>query len=147
MELRKSGWLIGSHSHTHPDLRTLSDKELDYELRKSRDILEDILGESVTLFSYPFGLLDERVLDRVAASGYLAAFTSYWSTVKKGPFSLRRIPVFVTDYSIRWKLNPYPLYRALLLTQVGLASAGARLTPLLRRKFPTLAKFLGMKMT
>jgi peptidoglycan/xylan/chitin deacetylase (PgdA/CDA1 family) len=146
LELRKAGWLIGSHSHTHPDLRALSDKELEYELKKSKEILEDILEESITLFSYPFGLLDERVMKKVASAGFLGAFASYWTSGGKGPYAMRRIPVYVTDYSIKWKLNPSLLFRLLLLTQVGLASAGARMTPLLRRKFPILAKLFGIRM-
>jgi peptidoglycan/xylan/chitin deacetylase (PgdA/CDA1 family) len=49
------GWEIGSHTMTHLSLPTLSDSDLDYQLRVSKETLESNLGTSVTSLAYPGG--------------------------------------------------------------------------------------------
>ncbi|WP_156119945.1 polysaccharide deacetylase family protein [Leptolyngbya sp. KIOST-1] len=67
---------IASHSVTHPpDLRTLDDDSLAYEVVESKRRLEEQLGIPIRYFSYPTGYYDERVAEAVAEAGYLAAFT------------------------------------------------------------------------
>ena len=60
-ELRAAGHVVGSHSHTHPVMTRLSDAELREEWTRSRAILEEILGETVTALSIPTGFTSERV--------------------------------------------------------------------------------------
>lgn len=69
-EVADAGLTIGSHSLTHPDMRTLSDDALGEECRASRKCLEDGLGRAVTLFAYPHGAYDARVKAAVQAAGY-----------------------------------------------------------------------------
>ena len=45
--LLADGWEIGSHTMTHPNLTTVSDSQLDYELRMSKQLLETTLNTSV----------------------------------------------------------------------------------------------------
>lgn len=67
---------IASHSVTHPpDLRTLSDEEVVYEVVESKRQLEEKLGIPIQYFGYPTGHYDERVAQAVADAGYLAGFT------------------------------------------------------------------------
>lgn len=67
---------IAAHSVTHPpDLRTLSDAELTYEVAESKRQLEAQLGIPIQYFSYPTGHYDERVAQAVADAGYMAGFT------------------------------------------------------------------------
>lgn len=67
---------IASHSVTHPpDLRSLSDEELVYEVVESKRQLEAQLGIPIQYFSYPTGHYDERVAQAVADAGYMAGFT------------------------------------------------------------------------
>jgi len=58
-ELYEAGNEIGSHSHTHPPLTHLSDRELDFELRKSFDVLKPFNPRTL---AYPFGVYDGRVI-------------------------------------------------------------------------------------
>ncbi len=69
-EVAEAGVEIGSHSLTHPDLRSLSDDVLAQECRTSRMRLEDGVGRKVGLFAYPHGLYDARVKAAVRAAGY-----------------------------------------------------------------------------
>lgn len=46
---------IGAHTVNHPSLAVLSRTEQKIEIKDSIDRLSEILGERVTLFSYPFG--------------------------------------------------------------------------------------------
>jgi peptidoglycan/xylan/chitin deacetylase (PgdA/CDA1 family) len=75
LALRRAGHAIGSHGMRHADVRGLSDAELDDDLRRSQALLEDLLGEPVRHFAYPYGWCDRRAA-RVCAAVYDAA----WST-------------------------------------------------------------------
>ncbi len=55
-EIRRRGHTIGNHTHSHYDLGSLSHENACEEIRLCREILEDILGEPVVHFSYPFGM-------------------------------------------------------------------------------------------
>lgn len=73
-ELDHLGFKIGSHTCSHPsDLKLLYDDQLEYELETSKGIIESVLGHVVTDFCYPRGRQDERIVNAVAAAGYLEA--------------------------------------------------------------------------
>jgi peptidoglycan/xylan/chitin deacetylase (PgdA/CDA1 family) len=71
--LRDAGWEIGSHTRTHRDLATLTDAELDAELRGSREECEAEIGRPCRGLAYPFSSFDARVKRAAAAAGYEAA--------------------------------------------------------------------------
>lgn len=75
-ELQRHGVEFGSHTLTHPWLPSLSDHDLERELRDSKAKLEDLLGVEVSTFAYPYGGVDRRVRSAVAAAGYKLAFTT-----------------------------------------------------------------------
>ena len=58
-ELHAEGMQFGSHTVTHPDLRSLDADQIDYELGYSKEIIEQKLGCAVQSFSYPFGFPEE----------------------------------------------------------------------------------------
>jgi peptidoglycan/xylan/chitin deacetylase (PgdA/CDA1 family) len=71
----ESGYVtIGSHTVHHADLRYLSQEERDSELRDSRALLQTWSGQPVNSFAYPYGYLNAKVEQDVAAAGYLIAF-------------------------------------------------------------------------
>jgi peptidoglycan/xylan/chitin deacetylase (PgdA/CDA1 family) len=55
-EISAAGHIIGSHTHTHRALPQLRRAEAHDEIRRSKEILEDLTGKAVTDFSYPFGM-------------------------------------------------------------------------------------------
>jgi peptidoglycan/xylan/chitin deacetylase (PgdA/CDA1 family) len=59
---------FGAHSRTHPDLTTLSNQELNEEIRGSRDDLAAVTGMPVMSFAYPFGRMNEAVHECVRSA-------------------------------------------------------------------------------
>jgi len=58
-ELHKAGIQFGSHTVSHPDLRSLSPEQIEYELGCSKETIEQKLGAPVESFSYPFAFPEE----------------------------------------------------------------------------------------
>ena len=58
-ELRAEGIEFGSHTVTHPDMRSLEPEQIDYELGYSKEVIEQELGEAIDSFSYPFPFPEE----------------------------------------------------------------------------------------
>ena len=58
-ELHAEGILFGSHTVTHPDLRSLEPEQIDYELGYSKETIEQKLGSSIASFAYPFAFPEE----------------------------------------------------------------------------------------
>ncbi|PVA05335.1 polysaccharide deacetylase family protein [Thalassorhabdomicrobium marinisediminis] len=70
--LAKAGNSIGSHSHFHDDLTTLTPRHLALDLILSRMTLEAITCQPVTWFRAPYLAYNDRVMRGVANAGYLA---------------------------------------------------------------------------
>ncbi|HSA54783.1 MAG TPA: polysaccharide deacetylase family protein [Gemmatimonadaceae bacterium] len=83
--LRSCGHVIGSHSHTHPDIfRDQPRGRMLAEWRDSSAILEDILGEPCLAASVPGGDLSGYVLDTASEAGFRFLFTSEpWFTPQR----------------------------------------------------------------
>ena len=73
-EVAVAGFLIGNHTDTHPDLRTLTDAQVQAEVQNAeRSILLTNGAEVRPLFRFPFGGVDGRVLGLVGNLGYVSA--------------------------------------------------------------------------
>lgn len=69
---------IGSHSHFHGPLAALRVEEILVNLRRSREILNDITAGDVRLVSYPYGgptAVSPEVGRSAREAGFLAGFT------------------------------------------------------------------------
>lgn len=95
LELAALGYTIGCHSHTHQDLTKLSVADLEQEVTGSRKLLEQVLGQRVDAFCYPYGAWDSRVASVVKKAGYDVAFTVDLGGVSAGddPYQLKRVPI------------------------------------------------------
>jgi peptidoglycan/xylan/chitin deacetylase (PgdA/CDA1 family) len=75
--LRSAGHIVGSHSHTHPDIfRSLPRELMTTEWQVSRAILEGLLGEPCVTASVPGGDISRRVLESASDAGIRYVFTS-----------------------------------------------------------------------
>lgn len=73
--LAEGGIAIESHTHGHPDLRTLPDAEIDGECATADGIIERHVGRRPRYFAYPFGHANRRIAERIEKL-YAAAFTN-----------------------------------------------------------------------
>jgi peptidoglycan/xylan/chitin deacetylase (PgdA/CDA1 family) len=75
--LRAAGHLVGSHSHTHPDIyRDLGWERMLVEWRQSSDILAQMLGEPCLAAAVPGGEISSTVLQSAGTAGLRYLFTS-----------------------------------------------------------------------
>src|SRR5690606_32496057 len=70
--LLAAGWEIGSHSVTHSDLKKTK-LGAGNEVRRSKAVLEALLGVPVRSFCYPFGVANQSIKDLVLQAGYDSA--------------------------------------------------------------------------
>jgi len=114
-ELQDEGISFGSHTVTHPDLRSLVPEQIEYELGRSKEIIEDKLGVPVHSFAYPFAFPEEdgdfmRFLsDELQNQGFQNAVTTILGRASRNHscFFLPRLPVNSCDDRpfLRAKLN------------------------------------------
>jgi peptidoglycan/xylan/chitin deacetylase (PgdA/CDA1 family) len=88
-EMRDAGVDIECHSYSHENLHGKGGKAaaevaamgyenwLKKEISESKAIIEKQLGIKVTVFTYPFGIYNQKAREAVKAAGYEAAFTVY----------------------------------------------------------------------
>ena len=90
-----NGMEIGSHSVSHPDLRKLTQAELEQEIAGSRRSIQERLNVPVRFFCYPSGRYDKRVIAALRAAGYWGATTTAGGIVQTTEhlFELRRVRV------------------------------------------------------
>jgi peptidoglycan/xylan/chitin deacetylase (PgdA/CDA1 family) len=98
-EMQAAGMEIGSHTVNHARLTGVDDARLMQELADSKATLEDVLGNTVGSFAYPYGAWDARCAMAVKQAGYTAACTTQtgWALRDNNPYQVRRLTVFNTD--------------------------------------------------
>lgn len=98
--LHTNGFEIAAHSLTHPNMNLIPPEQQLLELKKSKNILEDIIGDVINGFAYPAGHESEQLIQQVKASGY-----KYAVGTRKGvnrnfnPFSIERFGVAESSVS------------------------------------------------
>ena len=71
--VHREGADIQSHACSHRDLTSLPSGELGEELRRSKEALQDGLGDSVEHLAYPFGAVSPGVCLAAREAGYRSA--------------------------------------------------------------------------
>jgi peptidoglycan/xylan/chitin deacetylase (PgdA/CDA1 family) len=105
-QLATEGFIIGSHSHTHPMLASLNDeKEISDELRVSSQIIFNETGKTPQTISYPIGSFDDRVLSLAKQEGYkygLAVEQRFFYSGRDDFFKIPRVELYQEAH---WKLQ------------------------------------------
>ncbi len=101
-EARQRGVTIGAHTVNHPRLATLGSRAQSTEIADSKQHLEEILGESISAFAYPYGsALDftPETETLVAEAGFHFACANQYghNTPPGNRWALRRIWIDSTD--------------------------------------------------
>ncbi|MEN6433546.1 MAG: polysaccharide deacetylase family protein [Smithella sp.] len=104
-ELSKSGICFGSHTVTHPELTSLNNKDIEYEIRQSKIFIEDKIGKTIDAFSYPFKFPDgnkefiKGFRNILQKHGYRHGVSTRIGTTNKNDDVMfrKRIPVNTSD--------------------------------------------------
>ena len=97
LEMHKSNLVeFGGHTLHHVKLNTLTEEEQRYEILENKKYLENILGEKLYSFAYPYGIFNQISKKVVKDIGY-----DYVVATDSGPFlieedlqEIRRIGIF-----------------------------------------------------
>jgi peptidoglycan/xylan/chitin deacetylase (PgdA/CDA1 family) len=81
--LHDGGVAIECHTHRHPDLRKLTDEDIEAECATADSLIEQYVGRKPKYFAYPFGYHDRRVR-RCIETRYAAAFSTRLGALSPG---------------------------------------------------------------
>lgn len=101
---------VGSHTMTHPILPSLSDGEIEAELRDSRRMIEAKLAGPAEFFSYPNGDVDERTLAGVRRYYRAAVACNAQAETRVDPYLMPNVCLPRGVLSLAWKLNHPPAH-------------------------------------
>ncbi len=95
IEMSKAGVTLGSHSRTHPDLRTVSAARLREEMIFSKKAIEDATGRPVETLAYPYGACDGRVKEMARSYFSLACgVTLGFAAPESDAYDLERLDMY-----------------------------------------------------
>lgn len=94
-EMSGAGITFGSHTRTHPDLRTLPSSGVEEELVISKKAIEDAIGRPVDTFAYPYGAYDDTIR-HLAEEHFALACSTTLGFVRpvSDPFALPRLDMY-----------------------------------------------------
>ena len=95
--LQAEGFEIGAHTVSHRCLASLKGEELWKEVRNSKCVLEDMLGQEVPMFCYPNGSYNRRTIRAVKKAGFEGARTVRMLRHSPG-FNAYEMPTTVQAY-------------------------------------------------
>lgn len=93
--LRREGMRFGSHTRSHAALTRVGTRAALEEMRGSRWVLEDLLGEPVRTICYPYSKQNQEVRQLAQDAGYSAGVRGLGrlNSRSQDPFELRRIKI------------------------------------------------------
>lgn len=108
-DLHRLGVDFGAHSATHVKLAEQSPERAREEVFRSKAELEDLLGEPVLNFCYPYGSHDLHTVEAVAEAGFRTAVSCVRAsaTPEDDPLTLPRKAISYGDTlpGVWWKLH------------------------------------------
>lgn len=90
---------VGSHTHTHADLRRVDERTCEEELRRSKDLIEDHLDRPCQHFAYPRSV-GSRASEQIVRRLFRSAALDAWRTNRRDAidrYRLGRTPVLRSD--------------------------------------------------
>ena len=106
--LRAASMPIGSHGMNHVPWRKLPISELNREIAKAKQLLEDVIGASVDAAACPFGAYDRLSLNALQLARFTRVYTSDGGTASSEDWLVARNTIHRWDSpnSVQCMLNP-----------------------------------------
>ncbi|WP_144646656.1 polysaccharide deacetylase family protein [Priestia megaterium] len=76
LNIKNEGHEIGNHAYSHPDMRGLSENQIQLELRKTNEIIKNVLNIKPLFFTPPYGYINQTIINAAAQEDM---FTILWS--------------------------------------------------------------------
>jgi peptidoglycan/xylan/chitin deacetylase (PgdA/CDA1 family) len=98
---------IGSHTVSHINLTNVDESIARREIFESKETLEKVLNQKVTLFAAPYATLNENFTDLFRESGYHRVFLNIptFPATKTDLYILGRIGVEPSDWPLEYRLK------------------------------------------
>jgi peptidoglycan/xylan/chitin deacetylase (PgdA/CDA1 family) len=104
-EIAETGISFGSHTFTHPGLISMKRETIEYEVRHSKEVIEENIGKPVETFSYPFSFPEAHHAFKLmlktclTEAGYACGVSTRVGTAntRDDIFFLKRLPVNSDD--------------------------------------------------
>ena len=98
-EMSRAGMSFGAHTVNHPDLTQIPRADAKFEIKQSKEIIENQIGKPIYTFCYPGGHFNEFVRRQVIDAGYYGACSVRPGTNSNisDQFSLRRTEISGDD--------------------------------------------------
>jgi peptidoglycan/xylan/chitin deacetylase (PgdA/CDA1 family) len=94
-EMHESGFEIGAHTLSHPNLPRLTVGRIETEVYQSKAVIEDVLGAPVACFAYPYGRYDGRSRG-IVQRHFACACSDKLGLITHGsdPYALERVDAY-----------------------------------------------------
>lgn len=94
--LMANGIDVQSGAHSGDDLRSLTNAQVELELKQSRALLEEFTGRTVFAVAYPMGGVNDRIMKSSAEAGYLFGLSTVPSSlISRSDFL--KVPSFLVN--------------------------------------------------
>jgi peptidoglycan/xylan/chitin deacetylase (PgdA/CDA1 family) len=110
LEMKEAGVTFGSHSYSHHDLTGLPEDTVTNDLRASRELLADLLGEEIRFLAYPGGRHNEAVRRAARAAGFTHGFTLPDKAETPDAFAIPRVGVYPGNGTMALRIKSSQLY-------------------------------------
>lgn len=96
---------IGGHSMEHDILTNMNDKEINYDIKETKKIIENKIGKKVKHFSYPEGKFNDKVMFFLKKNKILTCplASGYRNNHLTSPYKIKRVMVGI--FGIKFPLN------------------------------------------
>ena len=105
--LHNAGHTIGGHGYAHEPYLRLTPARQTWDMRRSAEVLNSLLGLGIRPFSFPYGDFDGAVARRCAEAGFVQAFTTRpgWIAAGDDAFRLNRVDTIDADAFVEKELS------------------------------------------
>ncbi len=87
---------FGNHSFSHPHMTQLSEREVDLQLDRTQQIIQNLSGRRPTLFRAPYGELNDTLIERARRAGLVTVQFDVESGDPDTSFTSERLIRWVT---------------------------------------------------
>jgi peptidoglycan/xylan/chitin deacetylase (PgdA/CDA1 family) len=104
---------FGSHCVSHPKLAEIGQEAAMRELVDSKRTLEEISNRPVTMFSFPYGSYDEKIIELSKLAGYKRVFLNIPASSISlfDGYLIGRVPVSPDDWLFEYRLKCLGAYQ------------------------------------